>query len=84
MILVEMYTKDDCHLCETAKGIVRNVQAVHPFEFREIKIHEGDEYFESYGERIPLVFIDGEFAFQFRVPEKTLLDMLRSRSAPAT
>ncbi len=81
MILVEIYSKDDCHLCDVVKTRLLNVQKNHPFELREIKIHEGDEYFEQYKERIPVVFINKEFAFQYRVSEAEFLQRLQAVTA---
>lgn len=80
MILVELYTNDDCHLCESAKQVLRNVQVRYPFELKEMTIHEGDEYFETMKERIPVVYINKEFAFQYRVPEKELVEKLKRMS----
>ena len=81
MILVEMYTKDDCHLCEIAKGVLKKVQSIHPFELKVVNIDEDDSHFEQYKERIPVIFIEHEFAFQHRVPEKEFLDRLRNQSS---
>ncbi len=73
MTLVEILTKPDCHLCDIAKEVVKKVQQKYPFEVREISIREGDEYFETYKERIPVIFINKEFAFQYKVSEKQLI-----------
>ena len=80
MILVELYSKDDCHLCEIAKDALKKIQVIHPFELQEIKIHEGDEYFEKFKHRIPVVHINGEFAFQYRVTEREFIAKLQSTS----
>lgn len=76
MILVEIYSKQDCHLCDRAKEILTNLQASHHFELREIIIHEGDEYFALYDQRVPVITMNGEFAFQFRVPAKEFIQRL--------
>ena len=81
MILIEMYTKDDCHLCEIAKGVLKKVQSIHPFELKVVNIDQDDSHFEQYKERIPVILIEREFAFQHRVPEKELLARLRTLSA---
>ncbi|MBI5217086.1 MAG: glutaredoxin family protein [Ignavibacteriae bacterium] len=76
MTVVEILSKPDCHLCDVAKAVVINVQTKYPFELREISIREGDEYFETYKERIPVIFINKEFAFQYKVSEQQLLTKL--------
>ena len=78
MILVELYSKEDCHLCEVAKDALKKIQKLYPFELQEIKIQEGDEYFEAMKERIPVIHLNKEFAFQYRVPEKEFIKKLQS------
>ncbi len=82
MTLIEMYSKEECHLCDVARDVLKKVQKMQPFELREIKLREGEGRFEEFKERIPVVFIDRELAFQYRVQEKLLLEKLRSRPAP--
>lgn len=77
MILVEIYSKDDCHLCDIAKSVLITIQQQHPFTLQEVKIHKGDEYFENFKERIPVIYINKEFAYQHRVPEKDFLIRLQ-------
>jgi glutaredoxin len=81
MILVEVYSARDCHLCDTAKEILRRLQTRHPFELREISIREGDEYYDRFKERIPVVYINGEFAFQYRIPEEQFIQKLKATHA---
>ena len=80
MILVEMYSKDDCHLCDVAKEMLIKIQKEHPFEFRQITIREGDEHFEQFNERVPVIFINKEFAGQYRVSEKEFIAKLQHAS----
>ena len=76
MILVELYSKEDCHLCDRALDVVRRVRNKIPFELHVIKLKEGDEQFEVYKERFPVVTINKEFAFQYRVPEAEMIEKL--------
>ena len=80
MTLVELFSKEDCHLCDVMKSKLLEVQQLHSFELREIKISEGDEYFEQFKERIPVVFINKQFAFQYRVSEEALLKRLQAET----
>lgn len=77
MSLVELYVGQDCHLCDAAKDTLMRARRTHPFEFRMITIREGEGRYEEFKERIPVVFIDGKFAFQYRVPEKELIRRLK-------
>lgn len=76
--LVEFYSKDDCHLCEVAKRVLLNVQRKYPFEFNEIKIRPGTEEYEDFKERVPVVFVNKEFAFQYKVSEAELINKLEN------
>ncbi len=79
MKLVELYTGPDCHLCEDAKEVLTRIQQSHPFELRQITIREGEGRYEELRERIPVVFIDGTFAFQHRVPEAEFIRALAGK-----
>jgi glutaredoxin len=81
MILVELYSKPDCHLCDIAKEALRKIQETHPFELSLITIREGDRNFEEFGNRVPVVTINGKFAFQYRIPEKEFVRRLVQISA---
>jgi len=75
---VTLISKDDCHLCEVVKEVLRNAQKKTSFDLREKKITPGEADFEVFHERIPVIFIDGEFAFQYKVSERQLLERLKS------
>ncbi len=86
MIVVELYSKDDCHLCDEAKELLIKIQKSIQFELRQIKIHEGDEIYKNYNQRVPVILIDGEFAFQYRVPPVQFIKKLQhaiQRKKPA-
>ena len=76
MIHVEVYGKRQCHLCEEVKATLRKVQREILFDLREVDIESTPDLYETYKERIPLVFINGRLAFKFRVDEKTLRQRL--------
>lgn len=78
MIRVELYSKEECHLCDVALVTLQRVQHTHPFNLTVIKIEEGTEQYDEFKERIPVVFIDKKFAFQYRVPEQEFITKLFS------
>jgi glutaredoxin len=82
MVLVEIYSKADCHLCEEAKQVLETVRATVPFELRVLDIESDPELFALYKERIPVVFIEKELAYQFRVPERDLRERLARARRP--
>lgn len=78
--LVELYSKDDCHLCDRAKDVLLKVRQRHPFRFREIKIQPGTADYDQFKERIPVIFVNKQFAFQYRVNEKEFIARLQRGS----
>ena len=77
MVAVELISKEECHLCDEALDVLKRVQADTAFELTIRKLREGDPDFEEYKIRFPVVLINGQFAFQYRVPEKLLRQKLR-------
>jgi Glutaredoxin-like domain (DUF836) len=73
---VRLISKEDCHLCETAKSAILNAQKRTAFELIETKISPGTPEFDKYHERVPVVLIDEVFAFQYKVSEQQLLTAL--------
>lgn len=76
MNVVELYSKDDCHLCDVAKEVLVKIQQKHPFELKVVKIRDGDPGYDEFKERIPVVYINGVFAFQHKVLERDLIARL--------
>jgi glutaredoxin len=69
---VEVYGKRDCCLCDDVKATLVKLQREIAFDLREIDIESTPEFFDTYKERIPLVFVNGRLAFKYRVDETTL------------
>lgn len=80
MVSVELYSKAGCHLCDIMKGSLQQIRKHFPFEFREITIQEGDQYYERFKDRIPVLFMNNEFAFQYRLPKDQFIEKLKSLS----
>lgn len=72
MILVELFSKDDCHLCDEAKAVLEKVRQQIPFNFREFKLMPGDTNWEEYKEMFPVVHVDKVPTFKYRVNEQML------------
>jgi glutaredoxin len=59
MELITIYSRKGCHLCEVAFNILQELKNELKFELNEILI-DGDENLEMlYGEKVPVVLIDG-------------------------
>jgi glutaredoxin len=69
---VVLYGKADCHLCDEARTVLERVRADVPFDLVELDIEADDALHRRYLERIPVVEIAGEEAFEFFVEEAEL------------
>lgn len=74
---VELYGKPDCHLCDEAKALLKQLQSQYPFILREINIAEHPELAEQYAEEIPVIFINGRKAFKYRIDSQQFMRRLR-------
>ena len=73
MALVTLYGKPGCHLCDEARELVQRVRAEHPFDLREVDVSLDPVLLREYGERIPVLAVDGEELFEFHVHEAELV-----------
>jgi len=80
MIIIEVMTKTDCCLCDDAKAIIEQVIAEIPAELKMIDIESDPELFERYKEKIPVVLINGEESFVYKVHPITLRKKLEKLS----
>jgi glutaredoxin len=76
MALVTLYGKPGCHLCDEARAVVERVRAQRQFELREVDVTLDPGLYREYGERIPVLVLDGEELFEFHVEEAVLLERL--------
>jgi glutaredoxin len=75
-----LYTRDNCPLCDEAKGILRSYSRWLPASV-EVDINEDPELFEQFTNCVPVIQIDGRVRFRGKVSE-TLLRRLIEGTAP--
>ena len=73
---IVLYSTPDCHLCHTARRKLERVRRVYPFRLQEVNIRTSPELERRYGERIPVVAIDGRERLVSKVTEFGLLRAL--------
>ena len=77
MPVVTLYGKPGCHLCDDAREAVERVRAERqPFDLREVDVTLDPVLHREYGERIPVLALDGEELFEFVVEEAVLIKRL--------
>ena len=72
MITIEVMTQQDCCLCDDAKEVIEQVIAELPAELKMTDIESDPKLFERYKEKIPVVLINGEESFVYKVHPITL------------
>ena len=67
MTVLTLYGKPGCCLCDDARDAIAAVRERHPFELREVDVSLDPGLQRDYGERIPVLEVDGEDAFELRI-----------------
>ena len=77
-----LYTRAGCHLCDDAKAVLDRVRAATGVDWSEVDIAADAELTAEYGDRIPVVVLDGREHGYWRVEEDRLLrDLGRSTAS---
>jgi glutaredoxin len=77
-----LYTKPDCSLCDEALAAIERVHRSVRFEIEQVDITRDHTLRARYGERIPVVEIDGIARFELRVDERRLEELLEHHQGP--
>jgi glutaredoxin len=70
-----LYGKPGCHLCHDASEVVKRALLGRDVALEEVDITLDPSLFARYGERIPVLELDGEILSEFVVDE----DLLQQR-----
>jgi glutaredoxin len=73
---VTLYGKPGCHLCEDARAVVTAIRAERAFELEEVDVSLDPILQRRYGERIPVLALDGEELFEYHVDPAELRERL--------
>ena len=73
---ITLYGKAGCCLCDEARAAVTEVRREIPFELEEVDISLDPRLHRRYGERIPVVAVDGEDAIELGVDAPALRELL--------
>jgi glutaredoxin len=73
---IVLYGKAGCHLCDEAKETLTEVRKTRPFELTEVDVSLDPVLHARYGERIPVVNVDGLDAFELHVSAPELERLL--------
>ena len=76
MTEVVLYGKPGCHLCEEARAEIASVRGRRPFTLTEVDVSLDPVLHARYGERIPVVAVGGQEAFEYHVDARELENLL--------
>lgn len=81
-ITLSIVGKPDCHLCDDAKVVIDSVLKQFPeVVVEEVSLDDNPLWSDVYGERIPVVLINGVEHSQWRVDPEVLTGALRDVQA---
>jgi len=75
---VVIYSRVNCHLCQDAEKIVREVLVEIHFGLEVIDINGDQELERLYGEEVPVITINGDVHDYYKVDKQRLLKALRA------
>ena len=70
---ITLYTREGCHLCDDAKAVLDRVREQTGEGYTEVDISTDPDLTADYGDRIPVVLLDGKEHGYWRVEEQRLL-----------
>jgi glutaredoxin len=76
-MIVRLYSKPNCCLCDQAKEVLERVRERIPFELVEEDIRADPVLFSAWRYEIPVVIIDGQDTFKLRLDEAEVEACLR-------
>jgi glutaredoxin len=72
MTKLTLYTRPDCCLCDDARAMIDRARCEFSFELEEVDIASDPALVDRYGERVPVVLLNGLPIFELRVDEHEL------------
>jgi hypothetical protein len=74
--VLTLYGKPGCHLCDDARAVVGKALAGRDVALREVDVTLDPVLERRYGQRIPVVAVDGEELFDYVVDPDALKERL--------
>lgn len=68
-----LFTRSGCHLCDVARRDVARVAATAGVGWTEVPVEGDPELEREYGDRLPVILLDGREHGYWRVEESRLL-----------
>jgi thiol-disulfide isomerase/thioredoxin len=83
VIVLTLYSRPGCHLCDEMKAVVQRVVQVAglPISIDEIDISTSPDLEARYGLEIPVLLLDGKKAAKYRIADEELMRVIAARGA---
>ncbi|GAB3306200.1 glutaredoxin family protein [Epidermidibacterium keratini] len=78
-VQVTLMSRDGCHLCEVARSELERILPDYGLRATVVDVDADDELRFEYGDRVPVVLLDGKEHGYFTVEEKRLRAALDAR-----
>jgi thioredoxin-related protein len=78
---LQIYTRKNCCLCEEMKKVIRAAKAPFPITLEEIDVDSFAELQLLYGDKVPVLFINGRKAFKYRVTARELQERFKKEKS---
>ncbi len=76
MTKVLIYKKENCRLCDDAESILERIKKEKKFFLERIMLEPNTDLFERFGNKVPVVFINGKVVLEFKLDEAAFLRKL--------
>lgn len=75
---IVVYTRKECHLCEDVSAVLARLSEQFEFTVEYVDVDQDPELARQFGDRVPVVAVDGRIRAWGKVPEFELTRMLRA------
>ncbi|EIV94229.1 glutaredoxin family protein [Frankia sp. QA3] len=76
---ITLLTRAGCHLCDTARAAIARVAEQERVGWREADVDADPRLADEYGDRVPVILVDGREHGYWRVEEERLRRALAGR-----
>ena len=75
-VVVTLYTRAGCHLCDDAHALLQQEQRHYRFQLQMVDIDTSAELVQEHGVSVPVVHVDGKLRFRGGVNRRLLRRLL--------
>ena len=79
-VKITVYSRENCHLCGVALNRIESIseETEIAVDIEEVQIDDDPDLEAEYGERVPVVFVDGDLEFTYTVDTDEFAAKLRA------